>query len=232
LNKLQQRLTEAPNVKYSYGPYNKIKDTKQWIRLTEGCPWNCPWCYEPQRFKVFKVPEIKSNDVGIIDMNFFCKKESLYILKNLPVKYKNKIIRYEFICGIDYRFINEDIIFELKRHHFKRIRIAWDWFYKDQLKVKDALKVFYKGGYKPEDIIIFMICNHPSVSFDECCKKLDLCKIWNIKVADCYYDNQIDIFKKFISIGWTTDQAHTFRKMVRKHNRMVLFKIDPKVIGK
>ena len=77
-----------------------------------------------------------------------------------------------------------------------------------------------------------MICNHPSISYDENCKKLDLCKIWNVKVADCYYDNQIEIFKKFIPIGWTTQQARDFRRSVRKHNRLVNWKIDPKILGK
>ena len=228
---MQKRLGSEPTVKYSYGSYNKIKDDKQWIRLTEGCPHNCPWCYEPTEQKVFSIPEIVKHDIGIMDMNLLCKKDALQILQNLPVNNGKKIV-YEFLCGIDYRFLTPDIAQELKCHHFKRIRLAWDWFYKDQLKIKDALKILYAVGYKPEDLILFMICNHPSISYKENCLKLDLCKIWNVKVADCYYDNQIEIFKKFIPIGWTTEQAHSFRRSVRKHNRMCIWKIDPVVIGK
>lgn len=227
---MQQRLSK-PTVKYTYGSYNKIKGSKQWIRLTEGCPWDCPWCYEPQEQKVFEIPEIVTHDVGIMDMNLLCKKNALQILQSLPIN-NGKNIVYEFICGIDYRFLTPEIAEELKKHHFKRIRLAWDWFYKDQLKIKDALKILYDVGYKPEDLIIFMICNHPSISYQENCLKLDLCKIWNVKVADCYYDNQIEIFKKFISIGWTTEQAKAFRRSVRKHNRLVNWKMDPKIIGK
>ena len=228
---MQKRLIENSKIKYSYGLYNKVKGSKQWIRISEGCIHNCPWCYEPQELKVFEIPKIVTNDVGIIDMNFLCKDQAFKMLQDLPIN-NGKKIEYEFVCGIDYRFLNKDIAIELKKHHFKRLRIAWDWFYRDQLKIKDSLKYLYDVGYKPNDIIIFMICNHSSISFDECCKKLDLCKVWNVKVADCYFDNQINIFKKFVPIGWTTEQAHRFRKMVRTHNRMVLFGIDPKVIGK
>ena len=156
-------------------------------------------------------------------------KEPLEILRRLPIKYNNKIIEYEFICGIDYRFLTFEIAEEMKKHHFNRIRLAWDWFYKDQMKIRDKLKILYSVGYRKEDLILFMICNHPSISFEECMKKLDLCKVWNVKVADCYYDNQIDIFKKFIPIGWTTNDARYFRSKVRKHNQLVNFKIDPQL---
>lgn len=231
---IQESLSK-PTVKYSYGPYNKIKVEngikKQWIRITEGCPHNCPWCYEPTEQKVFGIPEIECNDVGIMDMNLLCKKEALQILKNLPVN-NGKKIEYEFLCGIDFRFLTKDIAEEMKKHHFKRVRLAWDRFYKDQLKIKDALKILYDVGYKPVDLILFMICNHELISYEENMKKLDLCKVWNVKVADCYYDNQINIFKKFVPIGWTTEQARDFRKRVRTHNRLVNFKMDPKIIGK
>ncbi len=224
---MQKRLSE-PKVKYNYGPYNKIKGSKQWIRLSEGCPHNCPWCYEPQENKIFDIPSIETNDVGIIDMNLLCKENAVQILTNLPIN-NGKKIEYEFICGIDHRFLTLEIAQEMKRHHFKRIRIAWDWFYKGQMEIKDALQILYNVGYKPVDVIIFMICNHPSISYNECLKKLDLCKVWNVKVADCYFDNQIKIFKKFIPIGWKTKQARDFRKRVRKHNQLVNFGIDPEI---
>ena len=228
---VQERLLPRTNVKYSFGAYNKIKGDQQWIRLSQGCPHQCPWCYEPREYEVYPIPKIEKHDVGIIDMNLLCKPEALQILKDLPVN-NGKIITYEFICGIDYRFLTKEIALELRKHHFKRIRLAWDWFYKDQLLIKDKLKILYSVGYKPEDLIIFMICNHPSISYDENLNKLDLCKVWNVKVADCYYDNQIKIFEKFIPIGWTTEQAKSFRLAVRKHNRLVNWKMDPAVIGK
>ena len=99
---MQKRLGSKPDVKYSYGPYNKVKDGKQWIRLSEGCPWNCPWCYEPQEQKVFDIPEIKKNDIGIMDMNLLCKPQALEILRSLPIN-NGKKIEYEFaLCQLGF----------------------------------------------------------------------------------------------------------------------------------
>lgn len=224
---MQQRLSK-PEVKYAYGSYNKIEGSKQRIRITEGCPHNCPFCYEPQEIKVFEVPKIERNDVEIIDMNMLVpEKKPLEILKSLTIDNGRKI-EYQFLCGFDYRFLTKEIAMEMKKHHFKRLRIAWDWTLKDQYKIKDALKLLYSVGYKPIDVIIFMICNW-DISYDECMKKLDLCKVWNVKVADCYYDNQIDVYKKFIPIGWTTKQARDFRSRCRTHNQIVNFKVYPEL---
>ena len=57
---MQTRL-EKPKVKYSYGAYNVIKGDRQRIRITEGCPHNCPYCYEPTEYKIFDIPELKKN---------------------------------------------------------------------------------------------------------------------------------------------------------------------------
>lgn len=70
-------------VEYCYGAYNKYDDKEQWIRITEGCPHNCPFCYEPKEIKVFGVPEIIRKDIKIMDMNLLCKPEALRILNEL-----------------------------------------------------------------------------------------------------------------------------------------------------
>jgi hypothetical protein len=59
--------------------------------------------------------------------------------------------------------------------------------------------------------------------------KLDVCKVWNVLCADCYFDNQVRIHEKFIPIGWTTKEAYDFRNKVRKHNQLVNFGIDPQL---
>ena len=41
------------NKPYNYGPYNKFNDVEQWVRISEGCPHNCPFCYEPKEYKIF-----------------------------------------------------------------------------------------------------------------------------------------------------------------------------------
>ena len=224
---IQQRLVGKKEVKYNYGPYNKFNDIEQWIRITEGCPNNCPYCYEPQEYKVFKIPEIVRNDVKIMDMNLLCKKQALDIINELGSKRVNgKVVYYELVCGIDYRFLTPELAQALHDNRFKKIRIAWDWYYKDQLKIRKALKILLKAGYKPRDLMVFMICNW-SILYKENCKKLDLCKVWNVKVCDCYYDNQLA--PNVVPVYWTSEQIKDFRSKVRKHNQLVNFKIDPEV---
>ncbi len=214
-------------MKYSYGPYNKVKDTEQRIRLTEGCPHNCPYCYEPKEIKIFDIPEIVRNNVGIIDMNLLCKEEALGSIKKLgDIKVNDKVVYYECICGIDYRFLDQEIAEALKKSRFKNMRIAWDWWYADQFRLKKGLSYLTKAGFSPDDITIFMICNW-KIDYVECCKKLDLCKVWNVKAADCYFDNQISPNIK--PMGWSLREIRSFRKLVRKHNQLVNFKCDPEI---
>ena len=59
---------------------------------------------------------------------------SLDIITKLPRVLNKKKINYEFICGIDYRFLTPELAIALKPR-VKKIRLAWDWGYKDQLKI-------------------------------------------------------------------------------------------------
>jgi len=213
-------------IKYCYGAYNKYDNIEQWIRITEGCPHNCPYCYEPQKIKIFGIPEIVRNKVKIMDMNLLAKKEALKIIRELgQKKVNNKVVYYELICGIDYRFLTQEIAQVLKIARFQKLRVAWDWWYQDQHKIKDAISFLLKAGYKPNNIMIFMICNW-KIPYLENLKKLDLCKIWNVQVADCYFDGQV---KKIEPVHWTIEQIKDFRKRCRKHNQLVNFKIDPEI---
>ena len=226
---VQTRLLKRKIV-YSLGPHNEFNEKEQWIRITEGCPHNCPYCYEPKEQKVFGIPEIVRTDVKIMDMNLLCKPEALNLLKKLKQKRVNgKVVYYEFVCGIDYRFLTIEIALALKQARIKKIRLAWDWFYKDQLKINDAIKCLLKVGYNSKQIMVFMICNW-KIPFKECCKKLDLCKIWRVQIADCYFDNQT--FPKVFPVHWTEEQLKTFRKKCRTHNQLVNFGIDPDIIKK
>ena len=224
---MQQRLTTNQKVKYSLGSYNKFDKNEQWIRITEGCPHNCPYCYEPQEVKIFEIPEIVRNDVKIMDMNLLYKKEARRIIQGLGKKRVNgKVVHYELVCGIDFRFLTSDLAKELKFNRFRKIRLAWDWFMKDQYGIKDAVDELTWAGYKSDDIMIFMVCNW-KIPYEECCRKLDLCKVWNVQVADCYYNNQT--FPNVIPLHWTDEQNKSFRSKCRKHNQLVNFRIDPEV---
>lgn len=210
---------------YQYGPYNKFDDKEQWIRITEGCSNKCPFCYEPSEFRLFDIPEIIRNCVKIMDMNLLAKPEASYIINKLGTRRVNgKVVHYELVCGVDHRFLTQGIADLLKENRFVNIRLAWDWGYNQQLKIKDAVKKLMRAGYNPKDIMIFMICNW-KVSFAECMKKLNLCKYWSVKVADCYFDGQV--MPDVVPVYWTLDQVREFRREVRKHNQFINFSCDP-----
>jgi hypothetical protein len=235
---MQETLSETPiqfkpNLfkPYSKGFYNKSNEEEQWIRLTEGCPNKCEFCRESWENGVqpiyYTIPEIIRNQVKIMDMNMTYKDKFIDIMNELgSKKVNNKVVYYEFICGIDYRFMTQDKANALKNNRFINIRLAWDWSFNQQLRIVDTIKMLLKAGYKPNDITIFMICNW-KVSYEENLKKLDLCKVWNVKVADCWFDNQLSPNIK--PIHWSIEEIKDFRQKCRKHNQLVRFKIDPEL---
>ena len=223
---MQQRLAEL-KPKYVSGAYDKCDGTEQWIRITDGCPHNCPYCYAPQKREYYGIPEIKRNKVKIMDMNLLSNRKAIGIMHKLRnLRVNNRVIEYDFICGLDWRFINQDIAGRIKSLRVKKIRMAWDWYYRDQLKIKDAVDCFLKIGYRPKAIMIFMICNW-RIPYEECCLKLELLKVWGLQVSDCYYDNQTS--PGIIPIHWTAEEIKTFRRSFRRHNKLVTFKYDPEV---
>ena len=215
---------------YSYGPYNKYDNKEQYIRITEGCPNNCEYCYEPTEIKVFEIPEIVRRDVKIMDMNLLCKPEALNIINVLGSKrIDKKVVYYNLICGIDWRVLTQELANVLHKNRFKKIRVAWDYDFGHQKQIKQTVKMLRKAGYKGKsDIMIFMICNW-KISYEINMKKLDLLKIWNCQVSDCWFDNQLS--PNINPIHWTEKQIKTFRRTCRKHNQMINFGIDPEYKG-
>ena len=229
---MQKRLSKAEKrIKYTYGAFNVIdkKDSKiQVIRITEGCPNNCPYCYEPKKVTIYDIPTIIRNNVRIIDMNLLSKRnKAKEIIKDLGLKrVNNKVVYYELVCGIDYRFMDQEFADLLKQNRFIKIRLAWDWEYTEQRRIKNTINLLKKAGYKSKNINIFMICNW-LIPFEQNCNKLDLCKVWSVKAVDCYFDNQLS--PNILPIYWKAEQIKTFRRMVRKHNQLIGFGIDPEV---
>jgi hypothetical protein len=242
---IQQRLVGSEcqlKKPYSRGPYNRVKYEKQAIRLSEGCVWNCPNCHEGTEIRLFPIPEIVMNDVLIFDMNLLCKPQALNLIKQLgSIKVNGKTVYYELVCGADYRFMTQEIADALFQNHFTKvgfnnvnlyhkksqIRLAWDGSYREQQKIKKAIDMLIKAGYKRKNIMLFMQANYRLVSYEECLLKLDLCKVWHVKVCDCYYDGQIG--DHILPIFWTAEQIKAFRHKVRKHNQIVNFGIDPEI---
>ena len=217
-----------PIARTTYGgpQYIKVKGNVQRIELHRGCPWADvhDYCYEPSEHEDFPIPELTKNQVQILDMNFLARKDALLILKELGSKRVNgKVIHYELICGIHFSYITQELADTLKASRFIRPRIAWDGPLKDQMKIKDAIKILTKAGYKRNEIMLFMIVNW-RISYTECLRKLDLMKVWNVKVCDCCYDGG---YKQAIPEYWTIKEIKDIRLKSRKHNQLVLLGIDP-----
>lgn len=202
------------------------------IQFTKGCPNSCEFCYEPKEIEVYdpKIPEAEKL-VQILDMNILANPKHEEIMGDL-MEAKNKA--YELICGVDSRRLNQGLCNFFHNARFIKMRWAWDYNFGQQKKHQKVWKMFLKAGYKPHELSVFMLVNW-KIPYEECCKKLDLLKIWNVKVNDCCFDggypkNEIDFNKdkRFNNKRfWDYSKIKKFRAKCRKHNQMVLFKIDP-----
>ncbi|MCD4759818.1 radical SAM protein [archaeon] len=187
------------------------------IQFTSGCPNACSYCYEPKEMKYYD-PEIPTDkEVQILDMNFLANPRAVEILKSLPKK------KYEFVCGIDYRRLTQEIADLMKEKGFIKVRWAWDYQFGLQKIQKKTYQMFIKAGYNPKSLSVFILVNW-KIPYVDCVKKLDLLKVWNVKVNDCCWDGGYKLAKP---VYWTPEQIKKFRKMCRKHNQYVNFGIDP-----
>jgi len=216
---------------YSRGSYNKSNEIEQWIRISEGCPNNCDFCRETEECGVkpiyFDIPKIIRNKVKIMDMNLIYKPKALELIDKFgSIRVNNKVVYYELICGIDWRYLSKEIANALKKSRFKNVRFAWDHNLEYQYKIKDCVNMLIKAGYKSKELSCFIICDW-KISYKACLMKLDLLKIWNIKVNDCWYDNTKS--PNFQYNYWNEEECKSFRSKCRKHNQMVLFGIDPEL---
>ncbi len=220
---MQTRLKNL-EVKYHSEPYNKCDDKQQWIRISDGCPTNCPFCYTPTEMKYYGIPKIERKTVNILDFNILAQPKIKDILKELAELKVNLYAK----GGFDKYYVTEEIATLIKKANFKEIILAWNWNYKDEfLKLFDAINHFLKAGYKRKQIAIYIICNW-KISYEECIRKLDVLKIWNVKCFDCYFDNQT--FPNVQPMYWTYEQCKSFRRKCRTHNQLIIFGgYDPEI---
>jgi len=181
----------------------------------------CDYCKETDEMKYY-TPDLPDKEklVQILDMNILANPNAEEMIVDC-MEANNK--NYELICGIDYRRITQDMANLLHNARFIKMRWAWDYNFGQQRKHKDILKMFVKAGYRPKDLSVFILANW-KIPFVDCVKKLDLLKVWNVKVNDCCWDGGYKIAKP---VYWTPEQMKKFRKMCRKHNQIVNFGIDP-----
>ena len=192
----------------------------QKIKFTDGCPNGCQYCYEPMIPIKFYEPIFGKDDfTQIMDMNFLSNPDAIKIIQSLEKGV------YEFVCGVDYRRMTQEIANLMKEKGFIKVRWAWDYYFSLQKIQKKTLEMFLKAGYKSRGLSVFMLANW-KIPYDECCLKLDLLKIWRVKVNDCCWDGG---YKLAEPVYWTAEQIKDFRHRCRKHNQMVLFGIDPEL---
>ena len=164
-------------------------------------------------------------------MNLLAKPEAIDIIRELGEKRVNgKVVRYSMVCGIDWRFLTLELAEALKASRFQKIRLAWDWSFHYQVKIKEAIKMLKKAGYRgPRDVMVFMVCNW-KIPYKVNLRKLELLKVWNVQVSDCWFDNQLPPNVK--PVHWTEEQIKDFRRICRRHNQLVSFGVDPEYINK
>jgi len=195
----------------------------QTIKLTDGCPNGCEYCHEPNvKFQTYPCPVITDKEVQIIDMNLLANPDHLNILRSLPKA------KYELVCGIDYRRLTPEIASILKAKGFKKIRWAWDYSLGDQKKHQATYRLLLDAGFKPYQLMVFIIVNW-KIPFKDCMRKLDSLKIWNLEVSDCCFDGGYQVaLHGGCTLYWTLEQIKRFRRESRKHNQMINFGgIDP-----
>ena len=199
-----------------------IKKTIKKIQFTSGCPNNCNYCYELKEMRYYTPKIPMDQPFQILDMNLLSNPNALTIIAQCGL---NKYPK-ELVCGVDFRLLNQDICNLLKQNNFIKIRWAWDYsFASGQRTHQKVWRMFKKAGYRSEDLSVFILANW-KIPYSDCIKKLDLLKVWNVKVNDCCFDGG---YKKAKPKDWDIDQIKRFRKMCRKHNQMVRFKIDPEL---
>ncbi len=188
------------------------------IQFTSGCPNDCAYCYEPTELKFYDPIIPKDKEIRILDMNFVANPKHIEILEGLPSKKS-----YELVCGIDFRLLTQKTANLLYSRNFIKMRWAWDYTFYSQRKHQKIWRMFKKAGYKSEELRVFMIVNW-KIPYVDCCRKLDLLKIWNVEVVDCCFDGGYKLAKP---IFWIPEHIKKFRSMARKHNQMIIHKIDP-----
>lgn len=222
------QLEEKP---YSKGPYCKIGNIEEWIRISEGCSNGCEFCRETKENGkdpiYYEIPPIERNKVKIMDMNISEKPLFLDMINRLgQTKVNNKIVYFDLICGIDYRTFSQEKANSLFQNHFINIRFAWDFGLKEQYKIKETIIYLCRAGYRPQNLTCFIICNW-KIPYWQNLEKLDFLKVWNVKVCECWFNNQIG--PKIKPVYWKEFEIKDFNHKARFHNQLINFGIDPEL---
>jgi hypothetical protein len=228
---MTDRTKELETIEYHREFYNKCNDQEQWIRLSDGCYRSCWNCYCPKDKLSYDLPEIVRNKVRFIDMNFlYAHSNPKGILMSLSkIKVHGKIVRYTFLCGLDFTLFNSEIIKLMKKARVGRfnnkgnwingLTIAWDRGINESDLFIKAIDLLVENGYQKRNLACFMLVNG-KISFQECLQKLLVLKELRVQIQDCWYNNQIRGSVK--PVYWTDEECKIFGKLCRSHNIAIL----------
>lgn len=211
--------------------YNKCDDNEQWIRLSDGCFRSCWNCYCPKDKLSYDLPKIERNKVRFLDMNFlYAHNDPKEVLKELAkIKVNNKVVKYAFLCGLDFTLLNPEIIrlckkarvgrFNNKGNWINGLTIAWDRGINEKETIIKSIELIEFNGYRKKNIACFMLCNG-KIPYSECVLKLKVLKDLRVQIQDCWYNNQKR--GQIKPIYWTNEECKSFGKMCRSHNIAII----------
>ena len=226
--------------------YSLVDVDYQIIHTTRGCIRECSFCGVPKIEPTFSYKKSIKNEIIkpkliFYDNNLLANPYIKHILNEIIFLKKQKKIKYcESQSGIDARLLLEKPYLAKLLHKagFKNIRLAWDWHYSDNEKIKQQLHILNNAGYPNNNIQIFMIYNY-IIPYSEMEQKRAWCFKNGLQVSDSRYipiDSPKDGYNPylkqqsnedyFIHEKWTDTQIRQFRRNCRRHNLCLRFRLN------
>lgn len=202
----------GPQVSYPHVGIHRFETVR-------GCPNMCPFCYEPKDRTIFDIPSPLADHGELLNMNTLYHPDPVTHIRELGNTFKT----LEAVCGFDYRLMTQEIAATIYEAGFIKVRLAWDWHLKEQYKLKTAFQALKKAGYKVHKLYCFMLTNW-QVPLEVCNFKLDLLKVWNVKVCDCCYNGG---YGQAVPEYWTPQEIKDFRRRCKAHNLILRHGIYP-----
>lgn len=145
-----------------YSLYPELTNDKAFGMLTRGCPrCNHGFCITPKKdgCKSRKVADLSEfwrgqKKVVLLDQNILACNERIDLLRQL----KESRAEVEFNGGVDIRFVNDEIIEELRVIKVKDYHFAWD---DPKENLEQQFRRFKESGLKnPDRVGVYVLTNY------------------------------------------------------------------------
>lgn len=218
--------------------YDLVNVDYQIINASRGCNRKCNFCgtykTEPEwTYKKSIKDEVIKKKVVFYDNNLLANPYIVDILHELiDLRQQRKINYVESQSGFDRRILlKKPILGELLyKAGFKNPKIAWDDGLKNSESVKKSINILTNGGFKKNNIGVFMLYNY-NLPFKELEQKRIKLAEYGVQIMDSRYkpinctSDNYNPYKKhqepgeyYIHPKWTDEEIRLFRKNSRRHN--------------